>query len=94
MTIDATNLRAADLGIDGDDEPVLDGNIHRIESSPPVSQTQTNAVPQSSIYRNSTPNPLHPPYLTSLKTFPTNLPPGKPLRTLAVRVPAAEHHLP
>lgn len=39
MTIDATNLRAADLGIDGDDEPVLDGKIHPIESSPPVSQT-------------------------------------------------------
>lgn len=31
MTLDATNLRAADLGIDGDDEPVLDGKIHPIQ---------------------------------------------------------------
>ncbi|GAB1731510.1 hypothetical protein NU195Hw_g1512t1 [Hortaea werneckii] len=42
MTIDATNLRAADLGIDGDDEPVLDVlDLPQLYTKPPASALLT-----------------------------------------------------
>ncbi|KAI7533823.1 hypothetical protein KC331_g12871 [Hortaea werneckii] len=42
MTIDATNLQAADLGIDGDDEPVLDVlDLPQLYTKPPASALLT-----------------------------------------------------
>ncbi|GAB1744454.1 hypothetical protein NU219Hw_g1729t1 [Hortaea werneckii] len=42
MTIDATNLRPADLGIDGDDEPVLDVlDLPQLYTKPPASALLT-----------------------------------------------------
>ncbi|KAI7365277.1 hypothetical protein KC328_g18688, partial [Hortaea werneckii] len=42
MTLDATNLRAADLGIDGDDEPVLDVlDLPQLYTKPPASALLT-----------------------------------------------------
>ncbi|KAI7302460.1 hypothetical protein KC326_g8961, partial [Hortaea werneckii] len=42
MAIDATNLRAADLGIDGDDEPVLDVlDLPQLYTKPPASALLT-----------------------------------------------------